>query len=121
MKIKVPLYAVTGVKEGGKGAPFSSPSPSGSSCPQGLGESIDPGKSVQGYSNKRMYMRIDPASKYVLTAINKLTGERMVISLPCGRDKCCALRDSFAKMLHRYSVYKQLKVEPARKWNGTLA
>ena len=45
----------------------------------------------------------------------------MVISPPCERDKCCALRDSFAKMLHRYSVYKQLKVEPACKWIGTLA
>ena len=48
---------------------------------------------------------------YVITAFNKLTGERVTISAPLEKEACRRLRDSYARMLHRYSVYKDLRVE----------
>lgn len=51
--------------------------------------------------------------KYVITAINKLTGEREPVTKPHSEWKAREMRDKLAARLHSRSAYKHLKVEPA--------
>lgn len=50
--------------------------------------------------------------KYVVTGINKLSGERMAITSPHSQKVCQRMRDALAAKTHRYSAYIRLKVEP---------
>lgn len=51
--------------------------------------------------------------KYVVTGINKLTGEREPVSRPYSEWKARLLRDKLASRQHGKSAFKRLKVEPA--------
>ena len=53
--------------------------------------------------------------KYVVTGINKLTGERMAITSPRALKDARELRNHLARKLHCRSVYKHLEVEPEDK------
>ena len=50
--------------------------------------------------------------RYVITAINRLTKERVVISRPYNKEDAVRIRDILAKRNHPQSVYSRLKVEP---------
>ncbi|MCR4957854.1 MAG: hypothetical protein K6B13_04510 [Prevotella sp.] len=52
-------------------------------------------------------------AKYVVTGINKLTGEREAVTRPHSLWKTRELRDKLAARQHCRSAYKWLKVEPA--------
>ena len=49
---------------------------------------------------------------YVVTGINRLTGEREAVTRPHGLYKTCELRDKLAARQHCRSAYSRLKVEP---------
>ncbi|MBR3496989.1 MAG: hypothetical protein IKH37_09745 [Prevotella sp.] len=49
---------------------------------------------------------------YVVTGINKLTGEREAVTKAHGLTKTCELRDKLASRQHSHSAYSRLKVEP---------
>ena len=53
--------------------------------------------------------------KYVVTGINRLTGEREPVTKPHSEWKTREMRDKLAARQHCRSAYKQLKVEPAEK------
>ena len=53
--------------------------------------------------------------KYVVTGINKMTGEREPVTKPHSEWKAREMRDKLATRQHRKSAYKCLKVEPAVK------
>lgn len=53
------------------------------------------------------------AQMYVVTGINRLTGERGVCSRAYDLERCQKVRDAMAKKNHRLSVWTRLKVEPA--------
>lgn len=53
--------------------------------------------------------------KYVIAGINKLTGEREVITKPHGLIKTQEMRDKLATRQHSRSAYSLLKVEPAER------
>lgn len=53
------------------------------------------------------------ADRYVVTDINRLTGERGICSRPYSLERCRQVRDAMAKANHRTSVWTRLKVEPA--------
>lgn len=57
--------------------------------------------------------------KYVVTGINKMTGEREPVTKPHSEWKAREMRDKLATRQHRKSAYKWLKVEPAVK-EGSL-
>ncbi len=50
--------------------------------------------------------------KYVITGINRFSGERHVISKPYEKEEAERMRNKKAKGNNRYSVYTRLKVEP---------
>lgn len=50
---------------------------------------------------------------YVVTGINKLTGEREAVTKPHSLWKTREMRDKLASRQHSRSAYKWLKVEPA--------
>ena len=50
--------------------------------------------------------------RYVITAINRLTKERVVISRPYNKEDAVRIRDILAKRNHPQNVYSRLKVEP---------
>ena len=54
-------------------------------------------------------------NKYVVTGINKLSGEREAVTRPHGLTKTREMRDKLAARQHCRSAYKQLKVETAEK------
>lgn len=54
-------------------------------------------------------------NKYVVTGINKLSGEREAVTKPHGLTKTQELRDRLAARQHCRSAYKWLKIEPAEK------
>jgi hypothetical protein len=56
---------------------------------------------------------------YVVTGINRLTGEREAVTRPHGLTKTCEMRDKLAARQHCRSAYKLLKVEPADR-EGSL-
>lgn len=49
---------------------------------------------------------------YVITGINKITGEREPVSRPYHLEKARRLRDVLADRLKRNSAFSRLKVEP---------
>ena len=51
--------------------------------------------------------------KYVVTGINKLTGEREPVTKPHSEWKTRELRDKLVAKQHSRSAYTRLKVEPA--------
>ncbi|SEF42771.1 hypothetical protein SAMN05216354_0382 [Xylanibacter ruminicola] len=51
--------------------------------------------------------------KYVVTGINRLTGERGVCSRVYDLVRAQQLRDQMAQTNHRKSVWTRLRVEPA--------
>lgn len=51
--------------------------------------------------------------KFVITGINKLTGEREAVTKPHGLTKTQELRDKLVARQYCRSAYKCLKVEPA--------
>ena len=51
-------------------------------------------------------------AKYVVTARNRMTGEREAISLPCGKEKAEELRLKFTVQQKRPRAYTYPKVEP---------
>lgn len=53
--------------------------------------------------------------KYVVTGINRLTGERQPVTNPHSEWKTREMRDKLAAKQHCRSAYKCLKVEPAIK------
>ena len=53
------------------------------------------------------------ADRYVVTGINRLTGERGICSRTYSLERCRQVRDAMAKANHRSSVWTRLKVEPA--------
>ena len=53
--------------------------------------------------------------EYVVTGINKLTGEREPVTKPHCEWKAREMRDKLAAKQHCKSAYKWLKVEPAVK------
>lgn len=52
-----------------------------------------------------------PEKLYVVTGFNKLSEERMAITSPHELDVARRMRSLIARGLHRYSAYKELKVE----------
>ena len=52
-------------------------------------------------------------TKYVVTGISRLTGERETVTRPHSLWKNREMRDKLAERQHCSSAYKQLKVEPA--------
>lgn len=58
-------------------------------------------------------------TKYVVTDINRLTGEREPVTKPHSEWKTRELRDKLAAKQHCRSAYKCLKVEPACR-DGSL-
>ncbi len=58
---------------------------------------------------------------YVVTGINRLTGERSVISNPASKEKTLAKLERWKAAVDRqqYSAYTNLKVEPAER-EGSL-
>ena len=59
-----------------------------------------------------MNKRCSDNSKYVITAINRLTKERIVVSRPYNKEDAVRIRNDLAKRNHPHSVYSRLKVEP---------
>lgn len=57
--------------------------------------------------------------KYVVTGINKMTGEREPVTKPHSEWKAREMREKLAARQHSKSAYKWLKVEPAIK-EGSL-
>lgn len=55
------------------------------------------------------------ADRYIVTGINRLTGERGVCSRAYNLERCQKVRDAMAKANHRTSVWTRLKVEPAAR------
>lgn len=53
------------------------------------------------------------ADRYVVTGINRLTGERGICSRPYSLERCRQVRDAMAKANHRTSVWTHLKIESA--------
>ena len=51
--------------------------------------------------------------KYVVTGVNKLTGEREPVTKPHSEWETRGLRDKLAAKQHSKSAYNRLKVEPA--------
>lgn len=56
---------------------------------------------------------------YVVTGINKLTGEREPVTSPHSLNKTQEMRDRLAARQHSRSAYKWLKIEPAER-EGSL-
>ena len=58
---------------------------------------------------------------YVVTGINRLTGERSVISNPASKEKTLAKLERWKAAVGRqqYSTYTNLKMEPAER-EGSL-
>ena len=54
-------------------------------------------------------------AKYIVTGINKLTGEREPVTAPHSLTKTREMRDKLAARQHCRSAYKWLKIEPAEK------
>ncbi len=50
--------------------------------------------------------------KFVVTGINKMTGEREPVTAPHSEWKTLLLRDKLAAKQHKNSAYRKLKVEP---------
>lgn len=50
--------------------------------------------------------------KYVITGINRFSGERHVISRPYEKPEAERMRNKKARGNNRYSVYTRLKLEP---------
>lgn len=67
----------------------------------------------------RLKERINHANLYVVTGVNKLTGEREAVSMPLDYTAACRMRDRYARQQHRGSAWKMLKVESAVK-EGSL-
>ena len=57
--------------------------------------------------------------KYVVTGINRLTGEREPVTNPHNKVKCMEMREKLVSRQHSRSAYSRLKVEPADK-EGSL-
>ena len=59
--------------------------------------------------------------KYVVTGINRLTGERSVISNPASKEKTLAKLEQWKSAVGRqqFASYTNLKVEPAER-EGSL-
>lgn len=53
--------------------------------------------------------------KYVVTGINKLTGEREPVTKAHSMTKALEMRDKLVRRQHSRSAYKCLKVEPAER------
>ena len=53
--------------------------------------------------------------KYVVTGVNRLTGEREPVTKPHSEWKCREMRDKLVARQHSHSAYSRLKVEPAEK------
>lgn len=70
---------------------------------------VQQGQRVSGHPDKRGAQ----AMKYVVTGINKLTGEREPVTKPYSEWKAREMRDKLAARQHCKSAYKCLKVEPA--------
>lgn len=51
--------------------------------------------------------------KYVVTGVNRLTGERGICSRAYSLERCRQVRVAMAKTNHRTSFWTRLKVEPA--------
>lgn len=66
---------------------------------------------VPGYPNKGD----SHSMKWVVTGINKLTGEREPVTKPHSEWKAREMRDKLAARQHCKSAYKWLKVEPAER------
>lgn len=66
---------------------------------------------VCGYPNKGD----SHSMKWVVTGINKLTGEREPVTKPHSEWKAREMRDKLAARQHCKSAYKWLKVEPAER------
>ena len=60
------------------------------------------------------------ADRYVVTGINRLTGERGICSRPYSLERCRQVRDGMAMANHRTSVWTRLKVESAVREGGGL-
>ena len=56
---------------------------------------------------------------YVVTGINKLSGEREAVTKPHGLTKTREMRDKLAARQHCRSSYRWLKIEPAER-EGSL-
>ena len=56
---------------------------------------------------------------YVVTGVNKLSGEREAVTKPHGLSKTLEMRDKLAARQHCRSAYKWLKIEPAER-EGSL-
>lgn len=52
---------------------------------------------------------------YVVTGINRMTGEREAVTAPHSLTKTREMRDRLVARQHSRSVYKWLKVEPAER------
>lgn len=52
---------------------------------------------------------------YVVTGINKLSGEREAVCSPHGMTKTLELYEKFKARQHCRSAYKHLKIEPAAR------
>ena len=78
-------------------------------------EDVQYGQRVQGHPDKRG----SQAMKWIVTGINKLTGEREPVTKPHSERKAREMRDKLAARNHCKSAYKWLKVEPAVK-EGSL-
>ena len=72
---------------------------------------VQQGQRVPGHPDKRSSHSI----KWVVTGINKLTGEREPVTKPHSEWKAREMRDKLAARQHCKSAYKRLKVEPAEK------
>lgn len=57
--------------------------------------------------------------KYVVTGINRLTGEREPVTKPHSEWKCREMREKLVARQHSRSAYSRLKVEPADR-EGSL-
>lgn len=56
---------------------------------------------------------------YVVTGINKLSGEREAVTRPHGLTKTREMRDKLAARQHCRSAYRWLKIEPEER-EGSL-
>ena len=56
-----------------------------------------------------------PPPLYVVTGINKLTGEREAVTSPHHLMKVIEMRDRLAARQHSRSAYKRLKIESATR------
>ena len=60
-------------------------------------------------------MATERVTKYIVTGINKLTGEREPVCKPHGLTKTMELYGKFKERQHSRSAYKHLKIEPAAR------